>query len=248
MRAVIADDEDLPRGELERLLRKLWPTLEIIASVDSGTAVLAVIQEQQPDIAFLDIHMPGLNGLQVAEQMSDHLQIVFVTSFDQYAVEAFEKNAVDYLLKPINPERLSQTIAKLQKAPSKDRELVAKALESIKTSLQTITPQRLEWIKALKGDTVYMIHVNDITHLQADTKYTTAFTLDDEFQIRTPLAQLEELLDAAHFWRIHRSTIVNAAFIKSAKRTRDGRYALTLKHQGIKLDVSRAYAHHFKHI
>lgn len=249
MRAIIADDEPLLSDELSRLLSKLWPELEILGRAESGTTALAMILELEPEIAFLDIQMPAMDGLEVASRTPDKTHVVFITSYDQYAVEAFEQNAIDYLLKPIKEERLLHTIEKLKKQTgAQEGNGLGNTIEEIRASMREQKQEPLKWVKALKGDLVHMIHINDIVYFNADQKYTSAHTLDGEYIIRTPLNKLEEMLDSSSFWRIHRGTIVNVNFIKSAKRTRDGRYTIKLKQLDKKLDVSRAYAHLFKQL
>jgi len=249
MKAIIADDESLLRDELKRLLSKLWPELEIIDLYENGTDALAGITAHTPDIAFLDIQMPGMDGLEVASNAPEITYIVFITSFDHYAVEAFEKNAIDYLLKPIDEERLSKTIDKLEKQLSSHNNYgLGNKISEIRSDIQQQKQEPLKWIKALKGELVHMIHIDDILFFNADQKYTSAHTTDGEFIIRTPITRLEEMLDNNIFWRIHRGTIVNVNYIKNARRTRDGRYILKLKNSDDMLDVSRSYAHLFKQL
>lgn len=249
MKAIIADDESLLREELLRLLTELWPELEIVGVYENGTDALDGIQSLNPDIAFLDIQMPGMDGLEVASHSPSATHIVFITSYDQYAVEAFETSALDYLLKPVKEDRLLKTIERLQDRNRTDKtEEVKYLVEQIRNSINNNDKEALNWIKALKGDTVHMIHINDIMFFNASEKYTIAYTVDDEFVIRTPLNKLEEMLDNSLFWRIHRSSIVNANYVKSAKRTRDGRCIVKLSHTDKTLDVSRAYAHLFKQL
>ena len=249
MRAIIADDEPELRHELERLLHRLWPELEIVAKAETGDQALDYALRLNPDIAFLDIKMPGLNGLEVATKLGGVSRVVFITAYDSYAVDAFEQNAIDYLLKPIKEERLLRTITKIKSQTGKlDSDLLNDVIDSIRASFLETKPKYLKWVKVLKGDTVHMINIDDIVYFEADNKYTSVHVVDNEYIIRTPLAKLEEVLDGSQFWRVHRSVIVNADFVKTAKRTKDGRYTLHLKQMDVKLDVSRAYAHLFKHL
>jgi DNA-binding LytR/AlgR family response regulator len=247
MKALIADDEPSLRGYLRQQLQTLWPELNICAEVGDGVSALQHINAEKPDIAFLDIRMPGMDGLQVAREISDNCQIVFVTAYDDYAVDAFEQHAVDYLLKPYTEARLTETIRRLRENDPAQVEssLLRAAIGQIQTTL-CLNERCLQWIRASQGDNVLLINANDIAFFQSGDKYTTVRTAAREYLIRTALKDLETRLDPKNFWRIHRSVIVNVNFIQSASRTIDGRYQIKLKGLTSQLSASRAYAHLFK--
>ncbi len=248
MKALIADDEPALRKHLRNRLEKLWPELEICAEAEDGDQALEAVQTLQPDIAFLDIRMPGLSGLEVAGRITGSCHIVFITAYDQYAIEAFKQHAADYLLKPIDDERLQDTIHRLKNLDPEavDRTALNEALSRINSMLAQQNSEPLQWIRASKGDDIHMLHVDDVAFFQSGDKYTSARTAEREYLIRTPLKELEISLDSRDFWRIHRGVIVNIRWIDSAKRTQDGRYTLYLRGLNEELGVSRAYAHLFK--
>lgn len=247
MKALIADDEPSLRSHLRQRLQALWPELDISAEVGDGVSALQCIIEDKPDIAFLDIRMPGMDGLQVAREIPIGCQIVFVTAYDDYAVEAFEQHAVDYLLKPFTEARLTETIRRLRaNDPAQvNSSLLQAAIEQIQTALHQ-NEECLQWIRASQGENVFLINADDVVFFQSGDKYTTVSTTQGEHLIRTALKDLENRLDATKFWRIHRSVIVNVNYVQSAARTLDGRYQIKLKGQKAQLTASRAYAHLFK--
>lgn len=246
-KAIIADDEPELRRYLRESLRRLWPQLEICAEAENGVDALAALEQQEPDVIFLDIRMPGLDGMQVARAYSGNCRIVFVTAFEQYAVEAFEQHAVDYLLKPYTDERLQETLRRLQQSETSPADLQAvQQLISDGSSQEPEIP--LRWIRATKADQVQLINVGDVALFQSEDKYTTVYTHETQYLIRTPLKELEQVLDAEIFWRVHRSAIVNVKHIKSAKRTIDGRYQLSLSGRDNQVMVSRGYGHLFRHM
>ena len=247
--ALIADDEPLLAEDLRRRLAALWPELEIVAICHDGPAALARLEGHKPEIAFLDIRMPGLSGLEVAAQLDYPCQVVFVTAYDQYAVEAFEKAAIDYVLKPADEARLAKTIGRLRRAiraPSgSERSRLAEALE--KVSLRgTAQPAPLKWIRASVGDAVRLVPVAEVRYFQAADKYTAVMTAAGELLIRTPIKELAEQLDAESFWQVHRGTIVNARYVSAARHDESGRVLLSLRDRPETLTVSRAYAHLFR--
>jgi len=248
--ALIADDEDLPRAELKRMLAQAWPELQVVAECEHGPAAVEAIQAQQPDIAFLDIRMPGLSGLDVARAASGRCHAVFTTAYDHYAVAAFDAGAVDYLLKPITADRLAQAVQRLrerlqsrQAAPDLDG-----LVERLALHLRAREGQggRLRWVSASVGDTIKMFGIDEILFFQSDDKYTRVVTADDEAHVRKPLKELADGLDPEQFWQIHRGIIVRATEITRAQRDEMGRITLTLKHHAEKLPVSQAYAWRFK--
>ncbi|GLR11518.1 LytTR family DNA-binding domain-containing protein [Chitinimonas viridis] len=249
--ALIADDEPLLADYLRIKLGQLWPELDIIAVARNGLEAAAAMREHEPDVAFLDIKMPGLTGLEVARS-ADGCHCVFVTAFDQYAVEAFERDAIDYLLKPFSDDRLSRTITKLRDKLASQRPANNGALlDSLRAALGgglPITPgsHRLTWIRAGQGNEVKLIAVDDVCYFHAADKYTTVVTREGEYLIRTSLKELLEQLDADQFWQVHRATLVNVRDIAEACRDFTGKVTLTLKSRPEKVAVSRAYAHLFK--
>ncbi len=253
--ALIADDEDLPRAELRRMLAAAWPALEIVAECEHGPAAVEAIEAHAPDIAFLDIRMPGLSGLDVARAASGRCHAVFTTAYDAYAVQAFETGAVDYLLKPINAERLVQACARLQErlaartaAPTLDTlvDRLAARLASRNEVEAGAETQRLRWISASVGDTIKMFGIDEVLFFQSDEKYTRVVTTGDEAHVRKPLKEIAEGLDPAVFWQVHRGTLVRASAIARAQRDELGRITLHLRGHAEKLAVSQAYTWRFR--
>jgi len=248
--AIIADDEDLPRAELRRMLATAWPELRIAAVCEHGVAAVEAIEEHAPDIAFLDIRMPGLSGLDVARAASGRCHAVFTTAYDSHAVEAFDAGALDYLLKPVLAERLAQTVARLRErlaARSAAPELDG-LVERLSQRLQQRdgAAQRLRWISASVGDTIKMFSIDEVLFFQSDEKYTRVVTAGDEAHVRKPLKEIADGLDTEAFWQVHRGVIVRAAAIARAQRDELGRITLHLKGHAEKLAVSQAYGWRFK--
>ena len=252
--ALIADDEELPRAELRRMLASAWPELQIVAECEHGPAAVEAIDALAPDIAFLDIRMPGMSGLEVARAASGRCHTVFTTAYDSHAVEAFNAGALDYLLKPIAADRLAQTVARLRQrlqsaavAPEFGGliEQLAAQLQRSSSSGAAGTP-RLKWVSASVGDTIKMFGIDEIVFFQSDEKYTRVVTAADEAHVRKPLKEIAEGLDPDAFWQVHRGVIVRAAAIARAQRDELGRITLHLKGHAEKLAVSQAYAWRFK--
>ncbi len=251
IKAIIADDEDLPREELRRMLAELWPELEVAALCEHGPAAVEAIEAHAPQVAFLDIRMPGLSGLDVARAASRRCHVVFTTAYDNHAVEAFEAGAVDYLLKPVVRRRLAQAVQRLherletgQSAPDLDA-LIARLDERLRGQAAT-APQRLRWISASVGDTIKMFGIDQVLFFQSDEKYTRVVTADDEAHVRKPLKEIADGLDADQFWQVHRGLIVRADAIARAQRDELGRIVLHLHGHVERLSVSQAYAWRFK--
>ena len=246
-RALIADDEPALRTELERLLAGAWPELVVAASVGDGAAALQAVEHLKPDVAFLDIRMPPPSGLDVARAIGTETAIVFVTAYDAHAIEAFERAAVDYLLKPVTAPRLRETVDRLKRwlAGGKRTALDAQTLESL---IRRVTERagHLNWLRVGRRERVELIAVDDVCFFRADRKCTSAFTRDREHLVRTAITELAARLDPQRFWRIHRSGIVNVAAIKAATQDLRGRYRLTLKNRPETLPVSAAYGHLFR--
>jgi DNA-binding LytR/AlgR family response regulator len=246
--AIVAEDEPILRTQLEGKLRKLWPELEIIASVEDGAAALEALEDRTPDFMFLDIQMPEMTGVEVARHVAGRAHVVFVTAYDQYAIQAFETGAVDYILKPATDERLALTIARLKEklaAPTPPADLnavLAKLTEQIQGKRE-----KLQWIKATVGQNLRLIPVADVLFFQSDEKYTRVVLVDGEALIKTPIRELIDGLDPEVFWQIHRSTLVNAAAIAGVTRDFRGQAHVKIKgKESESLVVSRIYSHLFK--
>lgn len=252
-RAIIADDEPHLADYLRDRLAAVWPELEVVGIAGDGPQALRLIEDQDPDILFLDIKMPGLSGLEVARRAAEGVHIVFVTAFDQYAVEAFERAAVDFLLKPVTDERLARTVQRLRQRvvqPPANGAL-RQALEALTRAIPALAsasaaPGRLAFVRASVGNQVRLIAVDEVCYFQAADKYTSVFTADGESLIRTSLRELIEQLDPDRFWQVHRATIVNIAQVTSTTRDLSGRVQIRLKSRPETLAVSRAFAHRFK--
>jgi len=243
LRLLIADDEPPLRDWLRRLLAEVAPDAEIVAEAGDGDAALAQIEALRPDVAFLDIRMPGLSGLEVAARASA-CRVAFVTAYDEFAVQAFEQAAVDYLLKPVTAERLARTMERLRAAPPAAdhgallRELIAR--------LDGAQPERLRWLRVGNGEAVEMVDVAGVDRFEAADKYTTVHVGAREWLIRTPLKELERQLDADAFWRVHRGTLLRVAAIKRVQRDLMGRLSAELQSGGRPVAISRRYAHLFR--
>ena len=245
--AIVAEDELILRTQLEGKLAKLWPELEIIASVEDGAAALEALEDRTPDFMFLDIQMPEMTGVEVARHVAGRAHVVFVTAYDQYAIQAFETGAVDYILKPATDERLKTTIDRLKAklaAPSPPADLGA--VLSRLTEQLGAGKQRLQWIKATVGQNLRLIPVNDVLFFQSDEKYTRVVLADGEALIKTPIRELLDGLDPDAFWQIHRSTLVNVNAIAGVTRDFRGQAHVRIKGKDENLVVSRIYSHLFK--
>lgn len=248
--ALLADDEDLPRAELRRMLASAWPELQVVAECEHGPAAVEAIEALAPDVAFLDIRMPGLSGLDVARAASGRCHTVFTTAYDSHAVAAFETGAVDYLLKPISATRLAQAVARLQdrlqaRASAPDLDQLVQQL-AIRLLPGKEGAQRLRWLSASVGDTIKMFSIDEVLFFQSDEKYTRVVTASDEAHVRKPLRELAEGLDEEVFWQVHRGVIVRADAIARAQRDELGRITLQLKTHAERLAVSQAWAWRFK--
>ena len=245
--AVIAEDEPLLRAELRETLRKLWPELVICAEASDGFEALHALHQFSPHVMFLDIQMPGLSGLEVAQQASGKSTIVFISAYDRHAIEAFERGAIDYVQKPLSAARLSTTIdrlkQKLDAAPADLRE-VAELLRG----LAAPAGDYLKWLSVPHGGELRLIMVDDVCYLQADNKYTTVATPSGQFLLSSTLKLVKEKLNPQAFWQIHRSVVVNVAAIRAVHRSFRGTLEVKLKERAEILPVSAAYAHLFKHL
>jgi DNA-binding LytR/AlgR family response regulator len=253
VRAVIADDERLMRDQLRSRLAEVWPELQIVAEARNGDEAIAAVAEHNPDLAFLDIRMPGKTGIEAAREIGDACHVVFITAYSEYAVEAFEQGAVDYVLKPAESERLQATVDRLRKRlGSKPADLsallhdLAARIEGAASASPSSSRTPLQWIQASMGQQLRMIPVAEVLFFASDEKYTRVQTESYEALIRKPIKELVEELDPEQFWQIHRSTIVNIKAIAGIVRDFRGRQLVQLKNHSEKLEVSRNYTHLFK--
>ena len=246
--AVIADDEPLLRAQLRSRLARLWPELQVVHEMENGRDVDAVIDAHDPSLFFLDIHMPGVNGLQAAQAIGHRAHVVFVTAYDAYAVEAFEQGAIDYVLKPFNEERLAVTVVRLKERLAAARPASLDALVQQLAGRLGVSraAEHLRWIKASVGSNVRLIPVEEVLFFQSDEKYTRVVTCDSEALIRKPIKELLDELDPAKFWQIHRATIVNVDHIASIRRGLKDQAEIALKDHRETLVVSRGFTHLFK--
>lgn len=253
LEALIAEDEELLRQSLVEQLGRLWPELKLVAECEDGASALEQLAETRPDIAFLDIRMPGISGIEVARSLSElspRTQVVFVTAYDQYAIDAFERGAVDYLLKPIKPDRLMATVQRLQaRGGNNDAAALAALLERLgPAAMKGDAPEPLTWITASAGRETRLILVDDVAYFRADNKYTTVVTAEGEALLRTPIKELLTVLDACTFKQIHRSTIVNLKAVAGVVRDDSGRGTVRLKSRPETLAVSAPFMTLFKHM
>jgi len=244
MKAIIADDEPHLAEDLRRRLTRLWPTLQIVAVVQDGNAAEQALTKLKPDIAFLDIRMPGQSGLHAARAATTATQLVFITAFEDHAVQAFEQAAVDYLLKPVSDERLQRCVERLQQGS----QFVPNAMLTHLQNLMATPPKPspLRWLRIQVGQTVRMVTLDEVCYFQSADKYTTVLTRDAELLLRTPLKNLIPQLDHEQFWQVHRGTVVNVQQIISAHHDLLGKVLLTLRDRPEKIVVSRSYAQLFK--
>lgn len=242
-RAVIAEDEPLLGAGLRDALAALWPGLRICAVVEDGIQTLRALEQHQPDILFLDIRMPGLSGIEVAQQVNGRCHVVFVTAFDDHAIQAFEQGAVDYVLKPLSVPRLATTVTRLKQrigtVPARLDGLIDRIAEPREG-------EHLRWITASQGREVRLITIAEVCYFRSDNKYTAVVTSDGEALIRMSLRELIDQLDPAVFWQVHRSTVVNANAIAGLVRDDHGRLSVKLKQRSETLLVSEAHAGRFR--
>jgi DNA-binding LytR/AlgR family response regulator len=257
IRAVIADDERLMRDQLRARLAEVWPELEVVAEARNGDEAVALVKEHKPDLVFLDIRMPGKTGVEAAREIGDACHVVFITAYSEYAVEAFEQGAVDYVLKPAERDRLELTVARLKKRIGTRPTDISGLLERLAARLDAPgTPsampaagggkQYLQWIQASMGQQIRLIPVAEVLFFTSDEKYTRVQVEGYEALIRKPIKELIEELDPEQFWQIHRATIVNVKAINGITRDFRGRQLVQLKNNPEKLEVSRNYTHLFK--
>lgn len=249
-KAIIADDEAPLRSYLKSLLVEAWPELIICGDAQNGQEALELIERHRPQIAFLDIRMPGISGMEVAKQIAGTCWFVFITAYDKYAIEAFENEAIDYILKPVTRERLEKTVRRLKKQIAASTGPPSDLSEIVERLLATLPgrkgPAYLQWVRVQMGDGVQLIPVEEVCYFKASDKYTMVITKEGESLIRKPIKELAEELEPGSFWRIHRGTIVNASCIANVSRSLTGRGVVRLKDRPETLTVSRSYIHIFK--
>lgn len=258
--ALIAEDEPLLAQALQAELARAWPALEVVATAGDGASAVAQALALKPDVLFFDIRMPGQSGLEAAAELAEEWEgpgrfpaLVFVTAYDQYAVQAFEAQAVDYLLKPVQAARLQKTVAKLQEDLERRRASPGngngfeETLGQLRHLLQAAPAQQaLKVVQASVGTSIRMVPVEEIVYFEAADKYVRVLTAEHEYLIRTPLKELLPQLDAGSFWQVHRGTVVRASAIESVLRDDAGKLTLALRGRKERLAVSRLYAHLFR--
>lgn len=241
--ALVVDDEPGLVAYLRAALARLWPELQVLEA-GNGPAALELFETHRPDVAFLDVQMPGMTGLEVARRIAGRCHIVFVTAFEQYALQAFEQAAVDYVLKPVEDERLAETVERLRTrllAPPADLTDLLAAL-----ARQRPAPEYLEWLQVQDRKDLVLVAADEVDLFQSSEKYTVVLAGSSEWIIRTPLQELEEQLDPARFWRVHRNAIVRVGAVARVSRNASGQLVVHLRRGDRTVTVSRAYARRFK--
>lgn len=246
--AILAEDEAPQRAALLEMLAEAWPDLEIVAACEDGISALEAVAEHRPQLAFLDIRMPGVGGLDVARAVvAAGGLVVFTTAYDQYAIRAFETGAADYLLKPVQPERLRETVgrlrARLREARTDDVQALVDELEA---RLRPQGDRLIRWISASVGDSVRMIGIDEVLYFQARDKYVRVVTADGEAVIRTPVKELLAGLDPDAFWQVHRGAVVRVSAIDRVRKDELGKHRLSIRGQDDTLPVSAAFLHRFR--
>ncbi len=253
--AIIADDEENLRISISNLLKKMWPDLNIVGHAKNGVEAVSLIENHHPNIAFLDIQMPGMTGVEVAKKIADKCNIVFITAYDQFAVQAFESEAIDYILKPVTEDRLRVSINRLKKnrrlkkqfdESDQETEINLKMKRVFKVLEKYQGPDYLRLIKVKTGSDLRFVPVSEIIFFKAEDKYTIVQTPTNEFLIKTPIKDLETQLDPDTFWRVHRSAIVNIDRVKRIKRSFTNQMIIGFDNTDQTIPVSRSYEHLFK--
>jgi len=247
--AVVADDERLMREQIVDRLKEAWPELVIVGEASNGREAVALVQDLEPDVVFLDISMPGMDGIQAARAVAGKVHVVFVTAHDQYAISAFEQGAIDYVLKPAVPERLAMTCerlrARLKHEPDPMNDLLAQLSQRLGTG-GAKPREYLRWVQASVGANIRMIPTSDILFFRAEDKYTRVQTPTFEALIRKPIKALIDELDPDEFWQIHRATVVRVDAVEQVSRNFRGNQFVHVKGRDEKLEVSRTFNHLFK--
>jgi DNA-binding LytR/AlgR family response regulator len=244
--AVIAEDELPQRRELRTLLAELWPELHIVAECDDGLAALNALEQHRPQVAFLDIRMPGVSGLEVARAAGSHCQVIFITAYEEYALRAFDEGAVDYLQKPVARDRLRRAVERTRARLSSGTPVDMAALIDMVQARLAPGGKSIKWITASVGNTMKMFSIEEVLFFQAQDKYTRVVTADSEGHIRTPLRELLASLDPETFWQVHRSVIVRVGAIRAVEKEEDGKLRLTVRGHGESLPVSSAFQYRFR--
>jgi DNA-binding LytR/AlgR family response regulator len=245
-KVLIAEDEPLMRERLLEMLALAWPEAEVVLVAENGNDAWDGFLEHDPQVAFLDVRMPGLSGLEVAERIGNLAHVVFVTAYDQYAVDAFNAGAVDYLLKPVQADRLDKAVARIRDKLSARPADLGDILRHLKAALPPTRHENLKWLKATVGKQIRVIDVEQVLFFQSDTKYTRVVLADSEALVRLPLKDLLSGLDPERFWQIHRGTVVNVNAIAAAERVDAERMQVLVRGCDEKLPVSRTFAHLFR--
>ena len=244
--ALIAEDEFPQRQELRALLAELWPELQVVAECADGLAALEILEQHRPDVAFLDIRMPGVSGLEVARAVSAPCQVIFTTAYEEYALRAFDEGAVDYLLKPITRERLARAVERARGRLASGSHIdITSFIDLLQARLAAGNPG-IRWITATVGNSTKMFDIDEVLFFQAQEKYTRVVTADNEGHIRTPLKELLAALDSETFWQVHRSVIVRVAAIRTVEKQDDGKLHLSIRGHSDVLPVSSAFQHRFR--
>ncbi|HQR11588.1 MAG TPA: LytTR family DNA-binding domain-containing protein [Casimicrobiaceae bacterium] len=241
--ALIAEDEPMLLAQLKSRLAQAWPELAVIAEAANGADALALYETHRPDVVFLDIRMPVRSGIEVARALEGRSHVVFVTAYDEYAIAAFEEGAVDYILKPVTPERMGKVVARLKSR------LAAAPLDLSSVLAQLAAREStgyLKWIRASLGTAMKLLNTDDVLYFQAEDKYTRVVTAAGDAHIKKPIKELYEELDPEMFWQVHRATIVNLRFIAKIERDWRDQPVISLRDRPEKLTVSRTFAHRFK--
>jgi DNA-binding LytR/AlgR family response regulator len=244
--ALIAEDELPQRHELRALLAELWPELDVVAECEDGLAALQALEEHRPSVAFLDIRMPGVSGLEVARAAGAHCQVIFITAYEEYALRAFDEGAVDYLQKPVARERLARAIERTRARLARGAQVDMAALLDMVQAKLAPAGRSIKWITASVGNTMKMFSIDEVLFFQAQDKYTRVVTADSEGHIRTPLKELLAALDSESFWQVHRSAIVRVGAIRAVEKAEDGKLRLSVRGHPEILPVSSAFQHRFR--
>lgn len=244
--AVIAEDELPQRQELRAMLAELWPELEVVAECGDGLAALQALQEHRPQVAFLDIRMPGVSGLELARAAGDHCQVIFVTAYEEYALRAFDEGAVDYLQKPVARDRLRRAVERARARLGGGTRVDMAALIDMVQSRLAPGGRSIKWITASVGNSMKMFSIDEVLFFQAQDKYTRVVTAESEGHIRTPLKELLASLDSETFWQVHRSAIVRVGAIRAVEKDEDGKLRLTVRGHAEVLPVSSAFQYRFR--
>jgi DNA-binding LytR/AlgR family response regulator len=245
-RVLIAEDEPLMRERLQAMLGSVWPEAEVVVVAENGNDAWDGFLEHEPDVAFLDIRMPGLSGLEVAERIGKLAHVVFVTAYDQYAVDAFDAGAVDYLLKPVEADRLQKAVARIREKLTARPADLGDILQHLKVALPGPAREPMKWIRASVGKQIRLIDVDQVLFFQSDTKYTRVVLAEFEALVRIPLKDLLSGLDPERFWQIHRGTMVNVNAIVAAERIDAERLQVLVRGCDERLPVSRTFTHLFR--